>query len=61
VAAAACDAAGCYENIFGQRPEYAFMRTLPKGKEPGVEVGDLILFDADWMARRCVAVGWLYK
>lgn len=50
-----------YEDIFSEMPQYAFVRKLPRGVENGVEVGNLMLFEADWMVRKCVAVGWLYR
>ena len=49
-------AAERYLELFGDVPDYAFVRALPKGIENGVEVGDVILFEAEWMMRRCVAV-----
>lgn len=55
------EAANKYEEVFKQRAQYAFMRKLPRGVENGIEVGDLMLFEAEWMVRNCVAVGWLYK
>lgn len=55
------DAAAHYENIYGVRPEYAFIRKLPGIVDNGVEVDNLMLFEAEWMARKCVAVGWLYQ
>lgn len=61
VQAAMGDAAKHYQDIFGKRPEYAFMHNLPRGVEHGMEVGDLMLFKAEWMVRKCVAVGWLYQ
>ena len=50
------DAAEEYEQLFRRRPLYAFMQKLPKGVENGVNVGDLILFQCEWMLNRCVAV-----
>ena len=58
VKAAMFDAAKCYQELYGERPEYAYIRKLPRDVENGVEVGDLMLFEADWMVRKCVAVGW---
>jgi hypothetical protein len=55
------DAAKHYQDIYGVRPEYAFIRKLPNEIENGIEVDDLMLFKADWMVRKCVAVGYLYK
>ena len=57
VKAAMYEAAKQYQDIFGERPQYAFVRKLPRGVENGAEVGDLMLFEADWMVRKCVAVG----
>lgn len=51
------EAAMEFERLFGGRAEYGFMRRLPKGAEHGMEVGDLILLEAEWMLERCVAVG----
>ncbi len=50
-----------YEDMFLERAEYAFIRKLPRGVENGVEVGNLMLFKAEWMVRQCVAVGFLYQ
>ena len=55
------DAARVYKEVYGSVPEYAFVRTLPRGVENGVEVDGVMLFEAEWMAPRCVAVGWLYQ
>jgi len=55
------DAAKKYQDIYGVRPEYAFVSKLPNGVENGVEVDDLMLFEANWMVSKCVAVGYLYK
>jgi hypothetical protein len=50
-----------FEDVFLMRANYAYVRKLPRGVENGVEVGNLILFEADWMARKCVAVGFVYQ
>lgn len=50
-----------YEDVFLERAEYAFIRKLPRGIENGIEVGNLTLFEAEWMVRKCVAVGFLYQ
>jgi hypothetical protein len=55
------EAAAHYKNIYGVLPEYAFIRKLPGIVESGVEVDNLMLFEAEWMVRKCVAVGWLYQ
>lgn len=52
-------AAQRYEQEFGVRAEFAYLRSLPKGVEPGIEIDDVMVFDADWMVRKCVAVGWI--
>lgn len=54
------DAAHQYQDVFCERPQFAFIRKLPGGVDAsrGVEVGDLMLFEAEWMVRKCVAVGW---
>lgn len=51
------DAAHEYERLFGGRAEFGFMKKLPKAAEHGMELGDLILLEAEWMLERCVAVG----
>lgn len=38
-------------------PGYAFVRELPKGAEDGMDVHGLLMFQAEWMPGRCVAVG----
>jgi hypothetical protein len=58
VKAAIHDAAKYYEELYGMRPDYAYMRQLPRGVENCTEIGDLILYEVDWMVRKCVAVGW---
>jgi len=47
-----------YVQMFGRRPGFAFLRALPNGVEPGVEIDGVMVFDAEWMVRKCVAVGW---
>lgn len=51
------EAAQEFERLFGGRAQFGFMKKLPKGAEHGMEVGDLMLLEADWMLERCVAVG----
>lgn len=51
------DAAHEFERLFGGRAQFGFMRRLPRGAEHGMDVGDLTLFEAEWMLERCVAVG----
>lgn len=55
------EAANQYQDIFGVRPGFAFIRKMPRGIESGKDVGDLTLFEAEWMVRKCVAVGWHYR
>jgi hypothetical protein len=55
------DAARIYKERYHVDPAYGFVRALPRGVENGVEVDGVMLFEADWMAARCVAVGWIYK
>ena len=50
------EAANKYEDVFGERSQYAFVHKMPRGVENGAEVGDLMLFEAEWMVRKCVAV-----
>lgn len=40
-----------------RRAEYAFMRSLPKGIESGVDVNGLELHEAEWCLEKCVLVG----
>lgn len=55
-------AAAEYFRLFGEAPDYAFTQQLPAAIEPGTGVkfmdGEVLLFDADWMVSRSVAVGW---
>lgn len=46
-----------YVRLFGGEPRFAFMRRLPRGVENCVEVGGMVLLEAEWMLERCVAVG----
>ena len=55
------DARKEYCRLFGGSPQFAFMRNLPRGVEPGIEIGTMMLFDAEWMLERCVAVGGLAR
>jgi hypothetical protein len=55
------DAARIYKEHYDVDPSYAFVKSLPRGVENGVEVDGVMLFEAEWMAARCVAVGWIYK
>lgn len=51
------DAVNCYQDIFNNDPLFVFIRHMPRNVENGVEVCGLLLFEADWMVRKCVAVG----
>lgn len=51
------EAAREFERLFRGRAEFAFMKKLPAGAEPDMDIGDLILLEVDWMLERCVAVG----
>lgn len=45
-----------YERVlYGGKPEFAFMRKLPKGARE--EIGGMPLIECEWMLERCVAVG----
>ena len=61
VKAALKDAWSEFCRLFGGEPAFAFMRNLPRGVEPGTEIGTMMLFDAEWMLERCVAVGGLAR
>ena len=52
------DAAGEYERLFGGQPQFCYMKKLPRGVEIGQEVGSVLLFEAEWMPGRSVAVGF---
>ncbi len=47
--------------LFGGKPQFAFMRKLPKGVENATGIMfmgmEILLFEAEWMPKRCVAVG----
>jgi hypothetical protein len=57
------DAAAEYSRLFGGMPMYAFTGRLPSGVESGIAIplrdgeGEILLFEADWMAERFVAIG----
>lgn len=55
-------AADEYFRLTGDLPGYAFVRSLPRGIEPGRGIpfmGDeVLLFAAEWMVARAVAVGF---
>lgn len=51
------DSAKEYERLFGRRPQYAFIWKMPKQAEHAMQVGDLYLFESDWIPQHCVAVG----
>ena len=45
-----------YEHTFGCKPQYGFMKSLPRGVENGRETGPLLVFEAEWMLEMAVAV-----
>lgn len=51
-----------YLRLFGDLPGYAFVQSLPRGIEPGRAVpfmdDEILLFNAEWMFGRSVAVGF---
>ena len=51
------EAESYFWSMFRFRPGFVFMRRLPNGVDIGQDVDGMILFDADWMLDRCVAVG----
>ena len=44
--------------LFKDAPQFAYISRLPNGVENGVEVDGVMLFEAEWMPPRMVAVGW---
>lgn len=52
------EAAREFERLFGGRAKFAFIKKLPRGVENGMDIGDLSLFEAEWMLASCVAVGF---
>ena len=61
ISAAVHEAAKEFARLFGRLPQYAFVRTLPKGVEPGQIImfygRELVLLDCEWVPEACVAVG----
>lgn len=53
------DAAEEYLQLFHDFPRYAYVSRLPSGIENGIEVNGAMLFQAEWMPPRMVAVGWV--
>jgi hypothetical protein len=49
-------ASNMFVGLFGQKPAYGFVRRLPSGVENGRETGPLMVFEAEWMLERAVAV-----
>lgn len=41
----------------GHRPQYAFLRELPRGAENGMEVDGVMVMQAEWALSGCVMVG----
>lgn len=46
-----------FEELFGRRPEYAFIERLPTGAESGVEVDGVMLMEAEWAMPGCLYLG----
>lgn len=46
-----------FAHVFHFWPGYSFTRKLPKGIENGIEVAGTMLFEAEWMIHRYVAIG----
>lgn len=61
VTAALFGAAKEFERIYEVRPQYAFIRRMPRGVENAHEIGELMLFEAEWMINKCVAVGRFFE
>lgn len=53
------DATEEYLRLFQDYPRFAYVSKLPSGVENGVEVDGVMLFQAEWMPPRTVAVGWV--
>ena len=51
------DAKQEYCKLFGGKPQFAFIKKMPKDVEICHEVGGMTLIEAEWMLERCVAVG----
>ena len=54
-----------YWRLFGGLPGYAFVRSLPRSIEHGRAISfmgdDILVFPAEWMFGRSVAVGYFYS
>jgi hypothetical protein len=62
VRGALAGAAAEFERVFSGRAQFGFIKKLPRGAEHGMDVGDLTLFEAEWMMERAVAVGgWRFS
>ncbi len=61
ISTAVNEAAKEFARLFGRCPQYAFMRKLPKGVEPGQIImfygREMVLLDCEWVPEQCVAVG----
>ncbi len=61
ISAAVTEAAKEFARLFGRCPQFAFMRKLPRGVEPGQIImfygREVALFDCNWVPDQCVAVG----
>lgn len=47
---------GTFGGRFKCFPDYAFMKRLPKGVEPGFEVDDVMFCEGEWVPPGCIAV-----
>lgn len=61
ISVAVLDAAKEFARLFGRCPQFAFVRKLPKGVEPGQIImfygREMVLLDCEWVPDECVAVG----
>jgi hypothetical protein len=48
---------GWYFTTTHRRPGFVFMKNLPRNAESGLQVADLMLFEAEWALDKCVMVG----
>lgn len=55
------EAAFEFLQLFHDAPQFAYISRLPKGIGDGVEIDDVMLFEADWMPPKIVTVGWIVR
>ena len=46
-----------YVKMFVRYPRYAFAKTMPKNTEPGIEVAEVMLMQAEWALPGCLLIG----